>query len=297
MALLRALQQSLEPAVVVDVFARRLHEHYGVEGVAFDHPEHGCNWGTASRPAFATRLQLDDTALGRLALYRQRAFDARERSELDVLAELLAQPLHNAVRHASLQKQAFEDGLTRLLNRQALDRMLPRELAAAERQGHELAVVMIDLDFLKPINDLWGHAAGDRALQTVAEAINAALRQSDLAFRVGGDEFLLLLPATGATGAATVVARIRQALARMAAQPDSVPHPGMQGDTLAFSAGIAVSAPGVTAEQLVQQADQAMYRAKRAGRNRDRTAAPPRVRHHATPDFTADRAAARLARR
>lgn len=293
LALLRALQQSLEPAVVIDIFARRLGGHYGIDGFAFEHPEYAVRSGAASRPAFVARLDLDGTPLGRLQLFRARAFTPRERAELNVLADLLIHPLHNALRHASLQKQAFEDGLTGLLNRQALERMLPRELAAAERQGQELGVVMIDLDFLKPINDRWGHPAGDRALQTMSRAISAALRQSDLAFRVGGDEFLLLLPATGVEGAATVVKRIRKALARMASEFHSAPHPDLQGQALAFSAGIAVSAPAVTAEQLVQQADQAMYRAKRSGRNRERTAAAPRPRRPAAPDATTGRATPR----
>lgn len=293
LALLRALQQSLEPAVVIDIFTRRLGEHYGIDGFAFEHPEYAVRSGAASRPGFVARLELDGTPLGRLQLFRARAFTPRERAELNVLADLLVHPLHNALRHASLQKQAFEDGLTGLLNRQALERMLPRELAAAERQSQVLGLVMIDLDFLKPINDRWGHPAGDRALQNMGRAISAALRQSDLAFRVGGDEFLLLLPATGVDGAKTVVTRIRTALARMASEFHSAPHPEMQGQALAFSAGIAVSAPGVTAEQLVQQADQAMYRAKRSGRNRERTAAAPRSRKAAASNLATDRAGTR----
>lgn len=287
LALLQALQSSLEPEVVVDTFARRLGEQFGVEGIAFDHPEYGRNWGAKGKHAYAARLKLDGAALGRLEFYRKRAFAPRERHELGVLTDLLLHPLRNALSHAYLQKQAFEDGLTGLLNRQALGRMLPRELAAAERQDQPLTLVMLDLDFLKPINDSLGHAAGDRVLQEMAHAINGALRQSDLAFRIGGDEFIILLPATQETGARTVVERIRQALADTAAK---------DGPAVAFSAGIATSTPGVTADALLDQADQAMYRAKHAGRNRDGTAArkpaPPPA-----PDFAAERAAAKMSRR
>lgn len=296
LALLRALQRSLEPDVVVETFVRSLREGFAVDGVAFDHPEYGRQWGAKGDHAFAARLKLDGTALGRLEFYRRQAFGRRERSELSELAELLLHPLHNALTHACLQKQAFEDGLTGLLNRQALERMLPRELAAAERQGRPLALVMIDLDLLKPINDTWGHAAGDRALQGVAGAITASLRQSDLAFRLGGDEFMLLLPATDEAGARTVVGRVREMLAEAAGQRDTTARPGLEGKDVTFSAGIAASSPGESAADLIERADRAMYRAKHAGGNRDGTARRGRSQPRA-PDFSVERIAARMAPR
>jgi diguanylate cyclase (GGDEF)-like protein len=296
LALLQALQSSLEPEVVVDTFARRLGEQFGVEGIAFDHPEYGRNWGAKSKHAFAARLKLDGTALGRLEFYRQRAFAPRERHELNELTGLLLHPLRNALTHACLQKQAFEDALTGLLNRQALARMLPRELAAAERQGQPLTLLMLDMDFLKPINDNLGHAAGDRALQDMAHAITGALRQSDLAFRIGGDEFIVVLPATEESGARTVVERIRQALADIARASRPRGKTAKQGLEVTFSAGIAASTPGITADALLDQADRAMYQAKHAGRNRNSTAAPQLVPPPA-PDFAAERTAARMSRR
>lgn len=294
LALLRALQRSLEPQVVVDTFVRTLREGFDVDGVAFDHPEYGRQWGARGDHAFATRLKLDGAALGKLEFYRRQAFGRRERSELNELAELLLRPLHNALTHACLQKQAFEDGLTGLLNRQALERMLPRELAAAERLGRPLTLVMIDVDLLKPINDTWGHAAGDRALKNMAAAISGALRQSDLAFRLGGDEFMLLLPATDEAGARTVVERVREMLSRDAGLRQA--GTGPDGRNVTFSAGIAVGTPGVSAADLIEQADRAMYRAKHAGGNRDGTAARVRARPRA-PDFAAERIAAKMARR
>lgn len=296
LALLRALQRSLEPEVVVETFVRRLRAGYAVDGVAFDHPEYGGQWGDKGDHAFAAPLKLDGTALGKLEFYRRQAFGRRERSELNELAKLLLHPLHNALTHACLQKQAFEDGLTGLLNRQALERMLPRELAAAERQGQLLTLVMIDLDLLKPINDTWGHAAGDRALRDVAGAITAALRQSDLAFRLGGDEFMLLLPATDEAGARTVIERVRAALAERTGQPAASPRSGGDSGDITFSAGIAASTPEISAADLIEQADRAMYRAKHAGGNRDGTAGRLRSRPRA-PDFAAERVAARMAPR
>lgn len=269
LALLRALQRSLEPSVVVETFARRLHDHYALEGVAFEHPEFGLRWGDRREHAFAARLKVDGTPLGQLEIYRQRAFGPRERSELKELSELLLHPLRNAISHACLQKQACEDALTGLLNRQALDRMLPRELAAAERNGQTLALVVIDVDHLKRINDSFGHAAGDQLLNKVALALSGALRRSDMAFRMGGDEFVLLLPATGEAGAVKVLARIRQALRHQSALPEGTPGADPADYPIRFSSGVATSGPGVDAATLFEAADRAMYRAKLAGRQAD----------------------------
>ncbi len=277
LALLRALQGSLEPEVVVETFVDRLRQHYAVDGAAFDHPEFGRQWGARRAHAFAAPLNVDGTALGKLEFYRRQAFGSRERNELSELAELLLQPLRNALTHACLQKQAFADGLTGLLNRQALDRMLPRELAAADRQGRPLTLVVIDMDRLKSINDTWGHAAGDRALKSLAEAIASSLRQSDLAFRLGGDEFLLLLPATGEAGGMRVVERIRERLARATGHAGAAPQAAVGCERISFSAGIAASTPGVAAADLIELADRAMYGEKRKAANREGAAASTRA--------------------
>lgn len=266
LVLLRALQRSLEPSVVVATFASHLLPHFDLEGFAFRHREFGMREGDRQEHAFATRLRLENTLLGELEVYRNRAFAPRERAELRALAELLLHPLRNAIVHASLQKQACEDSLTGLLNRHALERVLPREMAAAKHTGRPLTAVAIDMDRLKEVNDTWGHAAGDQMLVRLARAISSVLRCSDLTFRIGGDEFVLLLPATSAAGAARVVARIRQALCT-----DTMPsaaHSSAPGMSLAisFSAGISTSHRDSIAADLLATADQAMYAAKRSAR-------------------------------
>lgn len=225
-------------------------------------------WIVRIEPAFATALGFDGTDFGRLAFHRKRRFGRREREELRRLAGLLLHPLRNALLHAELNKQVCEDSLTGLFNRQALARMLPRELAAAVRSGLVASLVMIDLDFLKQVNDTRGHQAGDRALCCLAKAITGSLRQSDLAFRVSGDEFMLVLPATDSASAVRVVVRIQSRLLLEVSACATVTGADISAYPLTFSAGIAASAPGITPEQLIRQADQAMYRAKKAGRGR-----------------------------
>ena len=111
---------------------------------------------------------------------------------------------------ARAEQAADVDGLTGLLNRRALERDLSRELAHSARQGRQLSVILLDLDGLKDINDSAGHGAGDAALRRLATALRTGLRAGDRAYRIGGDEFLLLLPETAAADAAAVVARVAE---------------------------------------------------------------------------------------
>lgn len=160
---------------------------------------------------------------------------------------------------AEVREQAMSDGLTGLPNRRALNIALAHELATARRSGQPFAVVMADVDHFKAINDQLGHSAGDATLAAFAARLAAALREQDLPFRYGGEEFCVLLPATDENGAVALAERLRHAVARPAA-----------GDQRALTAsfGIAIWRDGDTADALFDRADRALYRAKTAGRDR-----------------------------
>jgi diguanylate cyclase (GGDEF)-like protein len=147
---------------------------------------------------------------------------------------------------------ADHDPLTRLLNRRAL----LRELTAAATEDEPLALVFLDLDNFKDVNDGHGHAAGDRVLAQVATLLVELVRSGDDAFRVGGDEFALLLRGAGELEAREVVARI---VGAVEANFDPLVR------TLSASFGIAPSAGGREPEELLRIADEAMYEAKRSG--------------------------------
>ena len=154
-----------------------------------------------------------------------------------------------------LRRLANTDPLTTFLNRHALDEVLP-EVPSAEEL---VSVAMVDIDHFKSINDRLGHAAGDDALRAVAVAITSVLRQLDRVVRIGGEEFLIILP--GATGdAATSIAE--RARARIA-EVDVLP-----GERVTASAGVAQRQRNETRQQLLARVDAAMYRAKAAGRDR-----------------------------
>lgn len=178
-----------------------------------------------------------------------------------------------ADRLARLRLAASTDPLTGLANRAVLFDRLSLEIARARRHGHPVALGIVDLDSFKSFNDRYGHVAGDRLLVAVGRALLDSIRDTDLAARFGGDEFVVLLPEADATQAVTCLERIRLrvARARVAGAED--------GDTA--SAGIAVFDPAVRATVSVsawmRQADAALYAAKAAGRNRVLVAhgAPP----------------------
>ncbi|PZN95400.1 MAG: hypothetical protein DCF31_06690 [Alphaproteobacteria bacterium] len=159
---------------------------------------------------------------------------------------------------------AVIDPVTGLFNRNHLDATLPAAFDSARSGRRSLALLMIDLDALKPFNDRWGHAAGDRVLRSVAEALQAGLRPTDTIARFGGDEIVVVMPDTDHAIAGAVAGRLVHAVARtpIGRAVDGPIH-------VTISIGLAVMNDGdSSAETLLMRADAALYDAKRAGRNR-----------------------------
>lgn len=164
-------------------------------------------------------------------------------------------------RTRELVDQASRDPLTNLYNRRHFDEVLIREFAAASRYGHDVSLLMVDLDHFKQINDHFGHRVGDDVLMLAAKVIADACRSSDVAARYGGDEFIVLMPETSEDEAEALAERIREALRLSAASK----HPGVP---VGVSVGIA-SLRGTlvySADALVQEVDKALYCVKRNGR-------------------------------
>ena len=162
----------------------------------------------------------------------------------------------------ALAALARRDPLTGLANRRALEEALAREVGRAARDGAPLAVVALDVDHFKRVNDAHGHAAGDAVLAAVAARAAEALRAGDLLARIGGEEFAALLPGATLEAAAEVAERVR---ARIGAAP--VPA-GEARLAVTVSAGVAALAPAEDGAALLARADARLYAAKRAGRDR-----------------------------
>jgi diguanylate cyclase (GGDEF)-like protein len=160
-----------------------------------------------------------------------------------------------------LRLRSLTDPLTELANRRHFVQVLATELARSRRYGAPLTVLLIDIDYFKRVNDRFGHAAGDGALATVANALRSSCRQTDLPARYGGDEFALLLPETTAE-------RGLHFAERLAAVLRSAPPYELGAPALTLSIGVAEGARGEHADQLLKRADLALYQAKDSGRNR-----------------------------
>jgi len=163
-----------------------------------------------------------------------------------------------------LLQQSIHDPLTHLYNRRYLDEILQRELGRAARGNRPLALIMADIDHFKRFNDLYGHLIGDKVLQKVSRELKDGIRSDDMAFRYGGEEFLLILPETGLDAALERAEDLRLRVRSMELKMEPDIH-----ETVSISLGVAVyPVHGDTVVTLLEAADTAMYRAKQAGRDR-----------------------------
>lgn len=168
-----------------------------------------------------------------------------------------------------LEQYAMLDGLTGIHNRRYFDEHLDRETRRSQREGEPLSLIMLDIDHFKGFNDHYGHGAGDRCLQKVAETLARTLnRPGDTLCRYGGEEFVALLPGTPTSGALEVAERLRSAVEERALAHEH----SSAGPVVTVSLGAATfdpaGEPGADMESLLARADAALYRAKNAGRNR-----------------------------
>ncbi len=164
----------------------------------------------------------------------------------------------------TLREQSIRDPLTGLYNRRFLEEFLMRELARADRKKHPLTIITLDIDHFKRINDTLGHSAGDMVLRRIGLLLQGYVRESDIACRIGGEEFALLLPEVPISIAAQRAEDIRKAVHDM-----SLKHEDQELGAITVSLGVAAFPEhGTTPELLIRAADQALYDAKYAGRDR-----------------------------
>lgn len=183
------------------------------------------------------------------------------------LAVLARRRMVAAARHAEMRaawRLAVTDPVTGLFNRQHLQAVLPAAVANTRAGDRPLALLMVDLDALKPFNDRWGHAAGDTMLRRVADTLGANIRTRDTVARLGGDEMVVVMPDTDAATARKVAMRIVDMVSTLDVRVDGKPT-----GPISVSIGMAVlGGQGGDAEDLLSRADAALYRAKALGRNR-----------------------------
>ena len=220
--------------------------------------------------ALAAPLEREGYVAGTLAVGREGGeFDSREREVFVILLEKASTSIENITAHERVSEQAVTDELTGLANNRSFRETLDREAARAERFGHDLSLVLLDLDDFKRVNDTHGHLEGDEVLRMVGKILQSEPRAIDEAARYGGEEFVVALPETGSEGAVELAERIRDRLAaEVVAASD-----GRAPIRVTASFGTA-TLPGGAADVrlLFEAADEALYEAKRQGKNRVVTA-------------------------
>ena len=179
------------------------------------------------------------------------------------MMSFIAQTIALDIENVRLTKVAVTDPLTRAFNREFLMQRLPLEMQVAAEQGAPLSLAMVDVDHFKSVNDRFGHDAGDRVLVVVAERLRSAIRANDVLVRYGGEEFLVLLPATDLEIAAEIAERMR---VKMQENPI---HAAEATVEIRISVGVAAhQGEADTSDNFIRRADGALYSAKRQGRNR-----------------------------
>lgn len=199
------------------------------------------------------------------------AFTKDDIAVVELFRQLIGASIGNVSLFEKTQWQAKTDGLTGMLNHRMFYETLEVELRRAQRYGGRLSVIMIDIDNLKPINDKYGHRAGDMAIKQIARRISACIRQIDIAARYGGDEFSVILPNTSLDDAAVVAERMVNMTAGtpMLWEQHRIP--------LSISLGVGQYDGESSAGDVTKATDQALYVAKQAGKGRVRVLEPHKV--------------------
>ncbi len=258
------LSRTLDITEVIDLFSNEIqsttaHQAYRFVSERISAP---ISKGKVDRFSLLYRLTLHEQLLGELTIYRDSRFSANEVCEFEDYLCGLVYPVRNALMYQTALDSAYVDPLTHLGNRTAMEKFLPREISLAKRHEHSMAMMVMDLDGFKAINDTYGHDAGDRVLQDVGTILQEAVRNTDLIYRYGGDEFVSALPQTDMQGAIDVAERVRRGV-------DKLTLPFGEGKVeISVSIGVTMVLAGDEFNKAFKRADKALYKAKSAGKNR-----------------------------
>jgi diguanylate cyclase (GGDEF)-like protein len=256
------LQTSLEPQRILGLFFREIQKLVPLDALSYEHTSSDLRleFGLRGHHSISYSLSHEGEHLGELVFRRNQRFSEQEQGNLESLLSALLYPMRNALLYRAATQSALRDPLTNTGNRIAMDQTLQREIDMSRRHLQPLSLLMLDIDHFKHINDNHGHSAGDDVLKAVAASIKGQLRNVDMVFRFGGEEFLILLSNTSREAAAMVGERLR-----FAAQTEEYSADG-HSVGLTVSLGCSTLLPGESAESLLRRADSALYVAKREGR-------------------------------
>ena len=258
-----ALQTTLDAESLIGIFGKHLSTLVSHRGLQFTNEQAGIDMttGDSGPDRVDYPLMLEERLLGHLGVLSAGALSASQKKTVEVLIAGLLQPLRNALTYREAVNASARDPLTGVNNRGRFREVMDREVELSRRHGAPLSLIMLDVDRFKSINDTHGHLVGDIALKSIASCTLSCIRDSDILFRYGGEEFCIALANTNLTGARKLAERIRRALEILVVRAS--------GTRLHVTAsfGVATLAKEDDVAHLVEKADHSLYRAKALGRN------------------------------
>lgn len=260
--IMQQLHLHLSPEKVFSCYGAIIGQYLPINGIKLHFKEYQLSWGSEQGLHIKQHLPIEESCA--VIEYRLNAPMLNSQTELLYqLQALLVRPLYNAAQYEQMAKQAMYDALTQLGNRRYYMESLKQSLARATRHSEPLSLIVLDLDHFKTLNDRYGHHIGDETLITFGQTINQAIRGSDQAFRIGGDEFTILVQ-----GNAQAASLICQRILTMMQHNNQ-----LHNRQIYTSLGVAEWQSLDSAESLYLRADKALYDAKVAGRRCYRIAA------------------------
>lgn len=265
----QTLQTTLDIPALLELFHLQCAGNVPIDGLEYSNESLNIQYliGSRSRHTCTYNLRLSDISLGALLFRRRNKFTEAETIILEKLMCCLLYPLRNALLYRDALALAQKDALTGICNRAAFDDSLQNEVNLAGRHRTPLSIIVFDIDHFKSINDRFGHSQGDKAIKAVVHCAQECARSTDMLFRYGGEEFVMVLRNTTQNGARLLADRIRRKIEKLECQGARKPI------AMTVSAGVATmepdaSAQKLSAQQLFERADGALYTAKNSGRNR-----------------------------
>ena len=258
------LQTTLDVESLIGIFSQHLATLVSHRGLKYINEQAGIdvNTGNPGQDRSDHPLMLEERPLGHLDVLSTGPLSASQKYTVEALIAGLLHPLRNALMYREAVNASARDPLTGVNNRSSFREVLDREVELSRRHGAPLSLIMLDVDRFKSINDAHGHLAGDAALKSIASCTLSCIRDSDILFRYGGEEFCIALANTSLAGARKLAERVRRALEILVVRAS--------GTRLHVTAsfGVATLAKKDDASHLVEKADHSLYRAKALGRNR-----------------------------
>ncbi len=267
--LIRDLQSSLNIGDMLNILHKELHTVMPIDGIEYTNQEQQLKYNTGTKSVHNASYQLktDTETLGEIVFNNQQRFKESDLNIFEDVMNCLFYPLRNAIKYHQAITAASTDALTGCGNRVSMDSTIAREIKLAIRNNTPLSIIMFDLDHFKAVNDTHGHQCGDYVLKHIVKETQKKLRETDIIFRYGGEEFLILLHQTDKAGAAIVAEQVRSCIEQLTLDFEE------KHLNITISLGITSLATTDTNESMIKRADEALYIAKNSGRNRVKVSA------------------------